>query len=293
MLQAAFSPMFAVPSIPSLARAFSEVKPNIRPSKGLQIAEPLLNEISGDSRVGVYVAEAEKAVVEAMGTTGLDGLTRSNIGIPSVSEPDVMRHYVRLSTRNFSIDHGMYPLGSCTMKYNPRINESVARLPGFADVHPMQPTETVQGCLQVLHDLQQAFLEITGMDSVTLTPAAGSHGEHAGLMAIRAALVANGRADHNVCLMPESAHGTNPASAIMAGFKTHTLRCNRDGSVNMDDLKHALETLNVGCMMLTNPNTVGMFETDICEMTKLIHEAGGYFYMDGANLNAIMGQSKP
>lgn len=215
------------------------------------------------------------------------------VGLPSLSEPAIMRHYVKLSQKNFSLDTGMYPLGSCTMKFNPRINEAMARLPGFMLTHPLQPVSTVQGALQALHLLGEQLTTITGMDAVCMSPAAGAHGELTGLMIIRSVLKARGEdAKRRVVLCPTSAHGTNPASAAIAGYTIRNVELNPDGSVNLDDFKANLAKGDVAAFMLTNPSTIGIFEKRCAELAKMVHEAGALFYMDGANLNALLGRAK-
>jgi len=223
-----------------------------------------------------------------------EALRTKPIGLPGLSEPAVMRHYVKLSQKNFSIDTGMYPLGSCTMKFNPRLNEAMARLPGFAEIHPLQPQSTVQGALKALHVLGESLMTCSGMGGVCLTGAAGSHGELTGLMCIRQAHIHNGEDDkRRVVLCPTSAHGTNPASAAISGYKVRNVELNPDGSVNLDDLRQHLSKGDVAAFMLTNPSTIGMFEPKCAEMAEMVHAAGAYFYMDGANFNAIMGRVKP
>ncbi|AQZ47530.1 putative glycine dehydrogenase [decarboxylating] subunit 2 [Paenibacillus larvae subsp. larvae] len=211
--------------------------------------------------------------------------------LPEVYEVDVIRHYTALSRRNFGIDNGFYPLGSCTMKYNPKINEDIARIAGFAHIHPYQPEESIQGALELLYNLQQDLAEITGMDQVTLQPAAGAHGEWTGLMMIRAYHESRGEKRTKV-IVPDSAHGTNPASASSAGFDTVTVKSNERGLVNLDELKTVVGP-DTAALMLTNPNTLGLFEEDITEIARVVHEAGGLLYYDGANANAIMGITRP
>lgn len=211
--------------------------------------------------------------------------------LPEVYEVDVIRHYTALSRRNFGIDNGFYPLGSCTMKYNPKINEDIARIAGFAHIHPYQPEESIQGALELLYNLQQDLAEITGMDQVTLQPAAGAHGEWTGLMMIRAYHESRGEKRTKV-IVPDSAHGTNPASASSAGFDTVTVKSNERGLVNLDELKIVVGP-DTAALMLTNPNTLGLFEEDITEIARVVHEAGGLLYYDGANANAIMGITRP
>lgn len=212
--------------------------------------------------------------------------------LPEVSELDIMRHYTGLSNRNFGVDSGFYPLGSCTMKYNPKINEDVARLAGFSHIHPYQDVKSVQGALEMMYDLQTALAEITGMYEVSLQPAAGAHGEWTGLMMIRAFHEANGDFHRTKVIVPDSAHGTNPASATVAGFEAVTVKSNENGLVDLEDLRRVVGE-DTAALMLTNPNTLGLFETEILEMEKIVHEAGGKIYYDGANLNAIMGYVRP
>lgn len=212
--------------------------------------------------------------------------------LPEVSELDMMRHYTALSKRNHGVDSGFYPLGSCTMKYNPKVNEYVARLSGFAHIHPLQDEKTVQGALALMYDLQEHLTEITGMDTVTLQPAAGAHGEWTGLMLIRAYHEANNDAKRTKVIVPDSAHGTNPASATVAGFETVTVKSNVDGLVDLDDLRRVVSD-DTAALMLTNPNTLGLFEENIVEMAKIIHDAGGKLYYDGANLNAVLSKARP
>ncbi|HJV32259.1 MAG TPA: aminomethyl-transferring glycine dehydrogenase subunit GcvPB, partial [Bacillales bacterium] len=202
------------------------------------------------------------------------------------------RHYTALSNRNHGLDSGFYPLGSCTMKYNPKINENVARFNGFAHLHPLQDESTVQGALELLYDLQQHLKEITGMDEVTLQPAAGAHGEWTGLMLIRAFHEANGDMNRTKVIVPDSAHGTNPASAAIAGFDIITVKSTEKGFVDLEDLKRVVGD-DTAALMLTNPNTVGLFEENILEVAEIIHAAGGKVYYDGANLNAVMSKARP
>ncbi|MER3426552.1 MAG: glycine dehydrogenase (aminomethyl-transferring) [Pyrinomonas sp.] len=216
-------------------------------------------------------------------------------GVPELSEVDVVRHFTRLSTWNYAVDHGMYPLGSCTMKYNSRLNERVARLAGFANLHPLAPAEDAQGALQVLYELQQHLAEITGLPGVSLQPAAGAHGEMTGVMLIRAYLDARDGKGHgrDVMLVPDSAHGTNPASANLSGFRVKTVRTTPEGLTDLDQLRELCATGDVAGLMLTNPNTLGLFERNIREICRIVHEAGGLVYMDGANMNALVGWVRP
>lgn len=212
--------------------------------------------------------------------------------LPEVSELELMRHYTGLSNRNYGVDSGFYPLGSCTMKYNPKINEDVARLAGFSHIHPYQDTKTVQGAMELMYDLQISLEEITGMHEVTLQPAAGAQGEWASLMIIKAFHEANGDFNRTKVIVPDSAHGTNPASAAVAGFEAVTVKSNEKGLVDIEDLKRVVDE-NTAALMLTNPNTLGLFETEILEMADIVHGVGGKLYYDGANLNAIMGYTRP
>ncbi len=216
-------------------------------------------------------------------------------GMPEVSEVDVVRHFIRMSTWNYSIDIGMYPLGSCTMKYNSRLNERVARIGGFANLHPLADEEDIQGALQVIYELQEYLAEITGLAGVSLQPAAGAHGEMTGIMIIRAFLDArDGDASHRrVMLIPDSAHGTNPASAHLSGFSVKTIRSTAEGLTDLDHLRELCAHGDVAGLMLTNPNTLGLFERNIKQICDIVHEAGGLVYMDGANMNALVGVARP
>jgi glycine dehydrogenase subunit 2 len=218
---------------------------------------------------------------------------KSEIGIPGLSEPEAVRHFVRLSQKNYGIDTGVFPLGSCTMKHNARLNEKMARLPGFADVHPLQPVSTVQGALRLMQELSRYLMTLTGMPAVALSPKAGAHGELCGMMAIKAAIAAKGEgATRTVVLVPESAHGTNPATAALIGFTVREVPAQADGTVHVDDVR-ALLGPDVAAIMLTNPNTCGIFEPQIVEIAAAMHEHGAYFYCDGANYNAIVGKARP
>ncbi|MGH9968066.1 MAG: aminomethyl-transferring glycine dehydrogenase subunit GcvPB [Pyrinomonadaceae bacterium] len=218
-------------------------------------------------------------------------------GVPEVSEVDVIRHFIRMSTWNYSIDLGMYPLGSCTMKYNSRLNEKVARIAGFADLHPLASEKDSQGALQVIYELQQHLAEITGLPGVSLQPAAGAHGEMTGVMIIRAYIDARdgegASAKRRTMLIPDSAHGTNPASAHLSGFSVKTIRSTAEGLTDLDHLRELCAHGEVAGLMLTNPNTLGLFEKNIKEICKIVHDAGGLVYMDGANMNALVGVARP
>ena len=212
--------------------------------------------------------------------------------LPQLSETELSRHYTRLMKRTFGVNSGFYPLGSCTMKYNPRINEDMASLPGFRDIHPLQPEHTVQGCMEIFSETEEALCEITGMDAVTFQPAAGAHGELAGVLLIKAYHASRGDTGRTKILIPDAAHGTNPASAAMAGFTVVTIPSNAEGCVDMEKLRAAAGADTAG-LMLTNPNTLGLFDRNILEITKIIRDAGGLNYYDGANLNAVMGIVRP
>jgi glycine dehydrogenase subunit 2 len=218
---------------------------------------------------------------------------KSAIGLPGLTEPEALRHYVRLSRKNYSIDAGLYPLGSCTMKHNPRLNEKMARLPGLADIHPLQPFSTVQGALQLIEALADILLALTGMKAIAMSPKAGAHGELCGMMAIKAAIKARGEEGiRKIVLAPESAHGTNPATAALLGFTVRAVPANAEGIVTAEAIKAALGP-DVAAIMLTNPNTCGLFEREIVAIADAVHAAGAYFYCDGANFNAIVGKVKP
>lgn len=255
-------------------------------NRGLDHEERLIFERGSLGRTGVDLPEPKK--VEPR----LAGLERKGrIGLPGLTEPEAMRHYVRLSRMNYAIDSGLYPLGSCTMKHNPRLNEKMARLPGFGDIHPLQPRQTVQGALALMQMLAGYLLELTGMESVALSPKAGAHGELCGMLAIKAAHEAAG-SKRNVVLVPESAHGTNPATAAFMGYTVRSIPAREDGTVSVDAVREALGP-DVAAIMLTNPNTCGLFEPEVAEIAKAVHEAGAYFYCDGANFNAIVGKVRP
>ena len=219
-------------------------------------------------------------------------IRKNKAEFPEVAELDLVRHYTELSNKNFGVDSGFYPLGSCTMKYNPKINEKVARISGFAESHPLQEEEQIQGSLEIIYSLQEELKEITGMDEVTLQPAAGAHGEWTALMIFKAYHIKNGEGHRNEVIVPDSAHGTNPASASFAGFKSVTVKSNERGEVDIEDLKRVVNE-NTAAIMLTNPNTLGIFEKNIMDIREIVHEAGGLLYYDGANLNAIMDKVRP
>lgn len=254
--------------------------------------QPLIFEMTKEGRIGYSLPELDVPEINLADLLP-EGLLRTEAAdLPEVSELDIMRHYTALSKRNHGVDSGFYPLGSCTMKYNPKINESVARYSGFANIHPLQDESTVQGAMELMYDLQEHLKEITGMDEVTLQPAAGAHGEWTGLMMIRAFHEANGDMKRTKVIVPDSAHGTNPASATVAGFETVTVKSNEHGLVDLEDLKRVVGE-DTAALMLTNPNTLGLFEEQILEMAAIIHGVGGKLYYDGANLNAVMSKARP
>ena len=254
--------------------------------RGLQMEEPTLFEQDNSGQCGVDLPEPR------IGDDRLAGLKRSRaIGLHGLSEPEIVRHYTRLSQKNFGIDSGFYPLGSCTMKHNSRLNEVLARLPGFADLHPLQPMSTVQGALELMDELATWLKKLTGMPALAMSLAAGAHGELCGMMTIRAALEARGDARKRV-LVPDSAHGTNPATAAICGYDVQAISHNERGRVDLGALRAALDD-GVAAFMLTNPNTCGLFEDEIIAQAEAVHEAGAYFYCDGANFNAIVGRLRP
>jgi len=255
-------------------------------NRGLQIEEPLLFEQDSPGHCGVDLPEPPSV------TSRLGGLDRKRpIGLPGLSEPQIVRHFTRLSQKNYAIDTGLYPLGSCTMKHNPRLNEKMARLAGFADIHPLQPVSTVQGALELIDTLAHWLKTLTGMPAVALPPAAGAHGELCGIMTIRAALEARGDKRSRI-LVPESAHGTNPATAAATGYSVESIPANERGRVDLAALRAKLGP-DVAALMLTNPNTCGLFEDQILEIAEAVHRAGAFFYCDGANFNAIVGRVRP
>ncbi len=254
-------------------------------NRALMLEEPLIFEIGDSGTCGVDIEDGP--VVEDLGDLRRTRL----IGLPGLSEPQAVRHYTRLSRQNYAIDLGVFPLGSCTMKHNPRLNEKVARMKGFADVHPLAPVHTVQGALQVIHELAHWLVTLTGMHSVAMSPKAGAHGELCGVLAIRAALDARGD-PREVMLVPESAHGTNPATAVFAGYRVEGIPARADGRVDTDALIGKLGP-HVAGVMITNPNTCGLFEKDLKIIADAVHAAGGFVYCDGANFNAIVGRVRP
>lgn len=248
--------------------------------------DPLIFERSVPGRTGVELPPAD------VPETPLPAdLARDDLPLPEVGELEVVRHFTRLSQLNFAVDVGFYPLGSCTMKYNPKINDAIAALPGFSAIHPYQDPETVQGALQLMYELQTWLAELAGLPGVTLQPSAGAHGELTGALIIRAYHESRGR-PRKVILVPDSAHGTNPATAAMVGYETVSVRTGADGLLDLEQLQSLLNE-NVAGLMITNPSTLGLFERDIQKVAELIHSVGGLVYMDGANMNAIAGAAKP
>jgi glycine dehydrogenase subunit 2 len=255
--------------------------------RGLLQDEPLLFELGGWDKTGVDIPPSDHDASD------LGDLVRAApIGLAGLSEPETLRHYVRLSQKNHAIDLALYPLGSCTMKHNPRLNEKMARLPGFADLHPLQPVSTVQGALALMDRLAHWLKTLTGMPAVALPPKAGAHGELCGLLTIKAAHEARGDVARRRVLVPTSAHGTNPATAAFVGYSVTEIAQTDDGRVDLADLEAKLGP-DVAAIMVTNPNTCGLFERDVIEIARLAHAAGAYFYCDGANFNAIVGRVRP
>tara|TARA_B100000686_G_C16759464_1_gene957739 strand:- start:60 stop:1568 length:1509 start_codon:yes stop_codon:yes gene_type:complete len=263
------------------------VKPPLHAeNRALHIEEPLIFEQGSKDRSGVDLPKIRSK------QDRLGALKRKNqIGLPGLSEPEIVRHYTRLSRNNYAIDIGLYPLGSCTMKHNPRLNEAVARLPGFSDIHPLQPLSTVQGAMALIKELEEWLTMLTGFPTIALSPAAGAQGELCGLMVIRSYLEKQGDPRKTV-LVADSAHGTNPATATMCGYETKSIPSNASGTLNLQALKTMLDT-EVAAVMLTNPNTCGLFEGQILEISSAVHSAGALLYCDGANFNAIVGKVKP
>ena len=260
-------------------------------TSGLSFHEPLLYEKSRPGRIGYQVPPADVPEVPMEELIPADLLRTTPADLPEVSENEVLRHFVRLSQWNYAIDTGMFPLGSCTMKYNPRLNELVARLPGFARLHPHTPVHLAQGALRLMWELERDLAEITGMDAVTLQPAAGAHGELTALMMVRAYHTDRGNPRKKV-LVPESAHGTNAASSAMCGYEVVTIKNGPRGIVEVAQVEELMDE-DVACLMLTNPNTLGLFEGNIKAIAEVVHQKGGLVYGDGANMNALLGISRP
>ena len=271
---------------PEMGSGGGDVPATFTGSRALMLEEPLIFERDDFARTGVDIEAPART------SARLDGLTRSApIGLPGLTEPETVRHYTRLSRQNYAIDLGLFPLGSCTMKHNPRLNERIARLPGFADIHPLQPVETVQGGFALIHLVATWLTSLTGMASVAMSPKAGAHGELCGLLAIRSALEARGDA-RSVVLVPESAHGTNPATAAFCGYRVENIPATAEGRVDLAALQARLGP-DVAAVMITNPNTCGLFERDMIAISDAVHAAGALVYCDGANFNAIVGRVRP
>lgn len=253
---------------------------------------PLIFERSKEGRTSYSLPELDVPAFDLAEEFDDAYIRKTAPELPEVSELEIMRHYTGLSNRNYGVDSGFYPLGSCTMKYNPKINEDVARLEGFSFIHPHQDPKTVQGALEMMYDLQTSLAEITGMHELSLQPAAGAQAEWTALMIIRAFHEDKGDFERTKVIVPDSAHGTNPASATVAGFDAVTVKTNEKGLVDLEDLKRVVDN-HTAALMLTNPNTLGLFENEIAEMAKIVHDAGGKLYYDGANINAIMGYARP
>ncbi|MET4664125.1 aminomethyl-transferring glycine dehydrogenase subunit GcvPB [Sphingomonas sp. PvP056] len=301
---------------PEAPVAGGKASPTVTGNKGLMLEEALIFEIGDAGTTGVDFSEAPplqgrgwggavpgaglgetpptpNPSPEGEGLARLGSLARTTpIGLPGLSEPETVRHYTRLSRQNYGIDLGFFPLGSCTMKHNPRLNEKMARLPGFADIHPLQPIDSVQGALGVIHELATWLITLTGMHGVAMSPKAGAHGELCGVLAIRAALEAKGEGHRKIILVPESAHGTNPATAAFAGYQVEDIPATAEGRVDTAALIARLGP-DVAGVMITNPNTCGLFERDMRTISDAVHAAGGYVYCDGANFNAIVGRVRP
>lgn len=254
--------------------------------------ESLVFELSSPGRRAWSFPELDVPEVKLEELIPASQIRHEPANLPELGEIDVIRHFTSLSRRNHGVDSGFYPLGSCTMKYNPKVNEDIVRLPGLANIHPLQPEEISQGALQLLHEMEQYLAEITGMDRLTLQPAAGAHGEFAGLAVIRAYHEARGEGHRKKVIVPDSAHGTNPATAAMLGYEVVSVISDERGGVDVEALKAAVDG-NVAALMLTNPNTLGLFDENIDVIAKIVHDAGGLLYYDGANLNAVMGYARP
>lgn len=262
-----------------------------RVSRHVNRDEALIFENSSPGKHAYSLPPLDVPAVDAAQLLGANQVREEIPGFPEVSEIEVIRHFTRLSTWNYGVDTGMYPLGSCTMKYNPRINETVARLAGLATEHPYQPDELSQGCLRILHLLERCLLEISGMDAITLQPAAGAQGELTGILLARAYHKAQG-APRKIVLVPDSAHGTNPATAVLVGYQVQNVASNKEGRLDLNALR-TLMTDEVAALMITNPNTLGIFEEDIQAIAGIVHDKGGLVYMDGANMNALAGVARP
>ncbi|EHQ91519.1 aminomethyl-transferring glycine dehydrogenase subunit GcvPB [Desulfosporosinus youngiae] len=258
----------------------------------MKVLEPLIFDLSASGRSAVSLPKCDVPEVSVENLIPKDMLRQQEPSLPELSEIDVVRHFTRLSTFNHGVDTGFYPLGSCTMKYNPKVNEMLSRLSGFTALHPYQPESLTQGALQLMAELQEDLCELAGMDGFTLQPAAGAHGEMTGILIIKAYHDHRQDTKRKKVIVPDSAHGTNPATAAMAGYEIIQIPSNDRGGVDLEALKKVLND-EVAALMLTNPNTVGLFDENILEITKLVHDAGGLLYYDGANTNAVMGIARP
>ena len=265
---------------------YSENDHNFSDSKKDSDIQNLIFEIGSKDKSGVDISDCDfsEDFIEGF-------LRKEEIGLPGLSEPEVIRHFVNLSKKNYSIDEGIYPLGSCTMKHNPRLNEKLARLDGFANIHPLQPISSVQGILEMIFELSKDLLEITGMNAVAMTPAAGAQGELCGILAVKQAIEKKGE-NRTKILVPDSAHGTNPSTAAICGYNIESIPSDSNGRINFEVLKSKLNS-DTAALMLTNPNTCGLFENDIKNIAEEVHRVGAYLYCDGANFNAIIGKVKP
>lgn len=262
-------------------------------SRFQKMPEPeLIFDRSRPGRIGCNVPRCDTPEVDLASVVGE---TRDDLHLPEIAELDLLRHFTNLSHINYGIETGFYPLGSCTMKYNPKINEQTARLAGFANLHPMQPVETIPGALEILHGVQTMLMEITGFSTITLQPVAGAHGEMTCLMLIKAYHESRGEGNRTVVLVPDSAHGTNPASAARCGYSVKSIPTDAHGNTDLEALAKALEEVgpNVAALMLTNPSTLGLFEPNIEKICKMLHDAGGQVFCDGANMNAMVGTTRP
>ncbi len=253
--------------------------------------EPLIFEISSPGRRGFTLPACDVPVKSITSFIPQNMLRKREAILPEVSEIDVVRHFTRISQMNYCVDTNFYPLGSCTMKYNPKVNEESARLEGFTNLHPYQPVEQCQGILKLLYDLEQILKDISGMSAFTLQPAAGAHGELTGMLIIRSYMEKQGETRHKI-IIPDSAHGTNPASAALCGYEVESIQSNASGLVDIKKLKDSF-TRDTAALMITNPNTLGLFEKDILQICKIAHDAGGLVYCDGANMNALLGMARP
>src|SRR3984957_472605 len=252
--------------------------------------EPLLFEKSSPGKRGYRLPPLDVPEADAVKLLG-DAARTEAAALPELSEIEIIRHFTRLSTWNYAIDLGMYPLGSCTMKYNPRVNEAVARMEGIAEAHPYQPESLSQGCLGIMKTLSEALIEITGMDAITLQPAAGAHGEFTGILLVRAYHESKGNPRKKI-LIPDSAHGTNPATAAVCGYEVANLKSNAQGMVDVAELERMVDE-DTAALMLTNPSTIGVFESEIHKIADILHAKGALLYMDGANMNALVGKTRP